>query len=931
MSYIVVSIIQTISALAPVLIVVCICMALFAGMKYVIDSAISKLVALIMQGDSADVEIGDYVSIDNKNIVFTKDENGNTIVDIMLEEIENMGLSAEAAGLIDDNLMEKILQAEIVTNYPNLGGNGLQGIVNFYRRPYDADENDEGTLMEYVSETDFNNLLESGNWDKIKNVFTIKETEGTSTSNKGGKGTFINYNLTDEELRVIALACEQEQGTPAGAAAEASLVANQVEMNGDTSGSGVALVEHLQGSWFGSATHDAMNSGGNANSEIVEAVRSVLVDGKRTLPGYIDEHDGFGEFVATTNGVDITSDRSQYVQFETHISNDYGSNYTFYCFPDDNSDPFGYTSEEKRAEIGEFHYDFETGQPVGKGDAENTEESGTSTTQVESLDNFLVIGDSISSTLKSNLESQGAIVYNQGGENAAFFLGNSGAAASAGVCQQGEYFDWNSRIANLETPSGIYIILGQNLCGGGESWINSGIEDYKSLIEKLHTQFPDTPIFVNSVLPATENITEYPNYMSDYQTVADKVKGLESEYDYVTYVDILEGYTENGYAKQEYTSDGLHPNEEGANLLAENIKNGVTQNTQNSSSSSSSSSDSILNESLCIVIATYNDVDGEFTIGTQKINYQLETSKYGTPSEFFISHLQVTNDPQYVEAMTDMVINNSKINYVIQDQYKETTVTNYESYKVNKYDVEDSDDGSIQSVTIKDTDEVGPEVVSTKTTKTLSVVSYVRDADTWIVKAQQKFVKKESGPSTSVSNEQNLGDGNYDSSTNEQIVDRRTWTETSTYTVTYVPTSGTVNSNSTTGSSGNSGAVLGNNETANKIMQEAENQLGVPYVWGGTTPSGFDCSGLVQYCCTQAGANIPPRTTGDYPSSASQYEVALEDIQPGDVLWNDSHVGIYIGNDQYIHAPQTGDVVKISSLSSRQSGKYAFTRAYRFW
>ncbi len=110
-----------------------------------------------------------------------------------------------------------------------------------------------------------------------------------------------------------------------------------------------------------------------------------------------------------------------------------------------------------------------------------------------------------------------------------------------------------------------------------------------------------------------------------------------------------------------------------------------------------------------------------------------------------------------------------------------------------------------------------------------------------------------------------------------------------------------------------------------QIVEIAKKYLGVPYLWGGTTPSGFDCSGFVQYVFAEAGISLP-RTTYNYTQYiGSANEVSKEEAQPGDIVWRNEHIGIYLGNDEYIHAPHTGDVVKISSgaLSS-------FTHIFRF-
>jgi hypothetical protein len=108
----------------------------------------------------------------------------------------------------------------------------------------------------------------------------------------------------------------------------------------------------------------------------------------------------------------------------------------------------------------------------------------------------------------------------------------------------------------------------------------------------------------------------------------------------------------------------------------------------------------------------------------------------------------------------------------------------------------------------------------------------------------------------------------------------------------------------------------------NAVVAAAQSQLGVPYVWGGTTPGvGLDCSGLTQYCYAQAGKAIP-RTSEDQHAGGTS--IPLSEARPGDILWKSGHVAIYIGGDQYIHEPQTGDVCKIST------GINHFTCAVRY-
>jgi len=128
------------------------------------------------------------------------------------------------------------------------------------------------------------------------------------------------------------------------------------------------------------------------------------------------------------------------------------------------------------------------------------------------------------------------------------------------------------------------------------------------------------------------------------------------------------------------------------------------------------------------------------------------------------------------------------------------------------------------------------------------------------------------------------------------------------------------------------GSTSGFNDVISYIFSNNANGkpkfIGTPYVWGGSTPynysagtGGFDCSGFVQYVYRQFGVNLP-RTTYDQINSG--VEVSRNDLKPGDLIlfgtWsNPHHIGIYYGKidgvDQFIHAPQTGDVIKVSPLT----------------
>ena len=109
--------------------------------------------------------------------------------------------------------------------------------------------------------------------------------------------------------------------------------------------------------------------------------------------------------------------------------------------------------------------------------------------------------------------------------------------------------------------------------------------------------------------------------------------------------------------------------------------------------------------------------------------------------------------------------------------------------------------------------------------------------------------------------------------------------------------------------------------TAQTVVNAAKSQIGKPYVWGATGPNAYDCSGLVQYAYSQAGKNIG-RTT--YQQAGAGQHVSVSQAQAGDILmWGDYHDAIYVGNNQYVHAPQPGHNVTQATISSYFMPDYA--------
>jgi len=124
-------------------------------------------------------------------------------------------------------------------------------------------------------------------------------------------------------------------------------------------------------------------------------------------------------------------------------------------------------------------------------------------------------------------------------------------------------------------------------------------------------------------------------------------------------------------------------------------------------------------------------------------------------------------------------------------------------------------------------------------------------------------------------------------------------------------------------------------DSPNKAQQAskiASSMIGKPYRYGGNSPSGFDCSGLVHYSFRHAGLSVPRSTNSQRTQSRN---VSRSGIQAGDLLFFNqegkysSHVGIYIGNNRFVHAPSSGKRVRVDSLSDQYWRKH-FVDARRF-
>ena len=145
------------------------------------------------------------------------------------------------------------------------------------------------------------------------------------------------------------------------------------------------------------------------------------------------------------------------------------------------------------------------------------------------------------------------------------------------------------------------------------------------------------------------------------------------------------------------------------------------------------------------------------------------------------------------------------------------------------------------------------------------------------------------------------------------------------------PAASTNNSTAGSSSSGavkpsnNAVAYTGNSEKRASVLEFAAEFLGTPYVYGGSTPSGFDCSGFTSYVFKNTVGSIPRVAQAQFDATT---RITMEELQPGDLVFfgssagSISHVGIYVGDQTFIHSPHTGDVVKYESLSGSYANRF---------
>lgn len=122
-----------------------------------------------------------------------------------------------------------------------------------------------------------------------------------------------------------------------------------------------------------------------------------------------------------------------------------------------------------------------------------------------------------------------------------------------------------------------------------------------------------------------------------------------------------------------------------------------------------------------------------------------------------------------------------------------------------------------------------------------------------------------------------------------------------------------------------------------EVVDVALRYIGVPYVWGGSSPSGFDCSGLTSYCYREIGISLPRTSQSQFQAGKHIAADRLDLLSPGDLVFFGTdgdpslvhHVGIYVGDGNYVHAPYTGASVRVDSLTARVSSKGDYVGASR--
>ena len=671
--------------------------------------------------------------------------------------------------------LARLMKAEIVTKYPDTredpdkeidwnevieNEDQLQGIVKF-KRAQEGQKTDEATTMTYVDPETFQGYIDeynsSGSQTAKENAlkhFTLRKTTTSNVRTSGGIGSFEKYpDLTEEQLRQLATVALQEQGdnNPKGNAAELSIMANLYEKNKDTNGGYSSVWDYVyRGGWF-SETKKYMKScvtlsgiSVDNHPEIVELARTILVDGKRTLPGYVDEHDSVADIESVTNdGASINkNDSSQYISHTSIVhqspeSFDTPIDWIYYCHPTPQCDPFGYTSEERRAQIGELYYEFETWNEVnGTGNSSNNSKkdgnkknnnknSSSSSSKKQAGENSTGTTIEEDGYEKEYTSSAGITYkcYKQGGCNKYSDIPYSQGTVATSGCGPSSVAILASGLVDADITPG-------DTAKSMYERNNGGPTNSERLKSEMDTRGMTSEIVEN---PTGENIQ---SNLKDGKVMLASVNGgtiFTNNSHIITIVDI----NTDG---QVYVCNPSRSTDDGWFDISEITKdcNYIVVTDAGASGVATTHNTST---SYAAVIATWTQVDTKlesddpdvetysetkYNMTTTTVNYQAMVQKYEMPFDFLWALLVVGEEKNFVYELADLVYN-SDIQITVYDNLTINTDVDEWSYD-KQIKVETEVNGKVQTKVQTKTYTVRKTVI----TQTNTVNPILTKADTWI-------------------------------------------------------------------------------------------------------------------------------------------------------------------------------------------------------
>lgn len=532
------------------------------------------------------------------------------------------------------------------------------------------------------------------NYNKGTNTSTT--SEGVSYSFDGTIYNCEKYDLSEEKIKTLAKkVASEDDGSLEGQAAMISQMINRYEYAGKSQYSDV--VDYVyNSSWY------ASNNANQPTEETYALIRSIICEGKRTLPPYVTEMDGIAEMKHWF------SKMVRYLSIEGYpnpergkskVLGSYGAEGTYWCH-------FDYGGEGNV-----FYYDEDYKNKCTENNIEVSEEkienlvsnttssnsSISSTTQVESLEGFLFIGDSLTVGLKSSNCLSEATVMGVGGASAA----NWNIYLNGG--SPGLNF---SHISLPDSAKGVSVTLGINSLNvlkgkSGSGLVESTLSQTKILLTKLEEKYPNTPIYVQRVFPMctskanSYDVTKTNQVVSEYN---EKMKAYCSEKGYI-YIDATSGLIDSeGSLDSTITSDGIHFTSSGYSAWEKNIRASITSG--GTSTSSNSNADSV--EFTDIDKKYYNQLE----IDNEINKVDLMNSKPSEYLEYLSKGTEYSNHVGYTRAY--LTFSYSALKRLFSDYFNETnevpfaygsslgykTFTASNSLKASKYN---SDSGTSSS------------------------------------------------------------------------------------------------------------------------------------------------------------------------------------------------------------------------------------------